>query len=158
MKITDTPETNQLIRTQLARVGITGTALASKLTFKCEELERERNELREKYAMHHAEAERLTQVIRAGSITKDEWVALRKEWFSCKYAEMQPADAVRARCSDDSDRIKQLESALAPSMWTLEMSEAWYKNLPDLHAAFAAISALANASRLASADPETPNQ
>ncbi|QTN32554.1 hypothetical protein HZ994_09495 [Akkermansiaceae bacterium] len=46
MKTTATPETNELIRTQLARVGITPTALAAKLTLKCEDLERERDEAR----------------------------------------------------------------------------------------------------------------
>ena len=43
-----TPETDALIRTQLRRVGITPTALASKLTIKCEELERDRDKWREK--------------------------------------------------------------------------------------------------------------
>lgn len=36
-----TPRTNELVRTQLARAGMTPTAFASKLTFRCEELERE---------------------------------------------------------------------------------------------------------------------
>jgi hypothetical protein len=44
MNTNATPETDELIRTQLARVGITPTALASKLTLKCEDLERERND------------------------------------------------------------------------------------------------------------------
>lgn len=43
-----TPETDALIRTQLARVGITPTALAAKLTLKCEELERDRDKWRGK--------------------------------------------------------------------------------------------------------------
>lgn len=45
-------------------------------------------------------------------ITKTEWTPLQKEWFGCKYAAMQPVDAVRARCNDDADRINALEEAL----------------------------------------------
>jgi hypothetical protein len=43
MELTEypTPRTNELIRTQLARARMTGAASASKLTFKCIELERE---------------------------------------------------------------------------------------------------------------------
>jgi len=45
-------------------------------------------------------------------ITKTEWTPLQKEWFGCKYAAMQPVDAVRARCNDDAQRIENLEAAL----------------------------------------------
>ena len=45
--MTDTPETDVFIRTQLAQVGMNGTILSAKLTLKCEKLERERNELTE---------------------------------------------------------------------------------------------------------------
>jgi len=45
-------------------------------------------------------------------ITKTEWTPLQKEWFGCKYAAMQPVDAVRARCSDAANRINVLEDAL----------------------------------------------
>ena len=45
--MTDTPETDVFIRTQLAQVGMNGTKLSAKLTLKCEKLERERNELTE---------------------------------------------------------------------------------------------------------------
>jgi DNA anti-recombination protein RmuC len=41
MNTRPTPETNELIKTQLARVGITPSVLAAKLTIKCESLERE---------------------------------------------------------------------------------------------------------------------
>ena len=41
-----TPETNELVKTQLARVGMTPSVLAAKLTIKCESLERERDEAR----------------------------------------------------------------------------------------------------------------
>ena len=77
----DSPETSKLVRDQLATVGITPTVLAAKLTLKCEELERQRDEAREaeaseskwaaqykqerdellyQYATHHEEAERIT--------------------------------------------------------------------------------------------------
>jgi hypothetical protein len=52
MNTRPTPETDELVRTQLERVGITSQVLASKLTLKCESLERERDEARielEKY-------------------------------------------------------------------------------------------------------------
>ena len=42
-----TPETNELIRTQLANVEITPSVFSAKLTLKCESLERERDEARE---------------------------------------------------------------------------------------------------------------
>ena len=45
--MSDTPETDVFIRTQLAQVGMNGTKLSAKLTLKCEKLERERNELTE---------------------------------------------------------------------------------------------------------------
>ena len=44
-----TPETNELIRTQLTNVEITPSVFSAKLTLKCESLERERDEAREKY-------------------------------------------------------------------------------------------------------------
>ena len=47
MNTKPTPETNDLVKTQLARVGITPSVLAAKLTIKCESLERERDEARE---------------------------------------------------------------------------------------------------------------
>ncbi len=59
MKTTATPETNELIRTQLARVGITPTALAAKLTLKCENLERERNALRDAIRLAVAKHEKI---------------------------------------------------------------------------------------------------
>jgi chromosome segregation ATPase len=46
-----TPETNELVKTQLARVGMTPSVLAAKLTIKCESLERERDEAREEIKM-----------------------------------------------------------------------------------------------------------
>jgi predicted Zn-ribbon and HTH transcriptional regulator len=46
MNTQPTPETDELVRTQLERVGITSQVLASKLTLKCESLERERDEAR----------------------------------------------------------------------------------------------------------------
>ena len=47
MNTRPTPETNELVKTQLARVGMTPSVLAAKLTIKCESLERERDEARE---------------------------------------------------------------------------------------------------------------
>jgi hypothetical protein len=46
MNTRPTPETNELIKTQLARVGMTPSVLVTKLTVKCESLERERDEYR----------------------------------------------------------------------------------------------------------------
>jgi hypothetical protein len=46
MNTRPTPETDELVRTQLERVGITLQVLASKLTLKCESLECERDEAR----------------------------------------------------------------------------------------------------------------
>jgi hypothetical protein len=40
---TPTPETDELIRTQSKRVGITPSVMVEKLTFKCEDLEMQRN-------------------------------------------------------------------------------------------------------------------
>jgi hypothetical protein len=49
MNTRPTPETNELVKTQLARVGMTPSVLAAKLTIKCESLERERDEWKAKY-------------------------------------------------------------------------------------------------------------
>jgi hypothetical protein len=38
----------------------------------------------------------------------------------------------------------RLNDLLNPRMWTLEMSTAWHKNIPDVHAAFAALRSLPN--------------
>jgi hypothetical protein len=55
----------------------------------------------------------------------------------------QTATAITQR-DRHAAHIERLQAALDPRTWTLEMSAAWHKNLPDTHAAFAAISALAN--------------
>ena len=47
-----TPETDELIRTQLARVGMTPRALAARLTLKCEQLERERDAMKAEAAKY----------------------------------------------------------------------------------------------------------
>ena len=49
MNTRPTPETNDLVKTQLARVGMTPSVLAAKITIKCESLERERDEWKAKY-------------------------------------------------------------------------------------------------------------
>jgi hypothetical protein len=43
MNTQPTPETDELIRTQSKRVGITPSVMVEKLTFKCEDLEMQRN-------------------------------------------------------------------------------------------------------------------
>ena len=48
-----TPETDELIRTQLARVGMTPRALAARLTLKCEQLERERDAMKARIDDRH---------------------------------------------------------------------------------------------------------
>jgi hypothetical protein len=71
-------------------------------------------------------------------ITKTEWTTLQKEWFGCKYAAMEPVDAVRARCSDDADRINALEKALRsvldwapvpPDHWRAENQDAFMSDM-----------------------------
>ena len=71
-------------------------------------------------------------------IKKAEWIRLQKEWFGCKYAAMQPADAVRAKCSDDANRIIALEYALGivldwapvpPAHWQAETQNAFLADM-----------------------------
>jgi hypothetical protein len=40
-------------------------------------------------------------------------------------------------------RVLALEEALTPRLWTHEMSEAWHRNIPDVHKAFEALLAVA---------------
>lgn len=54
---------------------------------------------------------------------------------SCNAEELRQMRAKNARIND----------LLNPRMWTLEMSTAWHKNIPDVHAAFAALRSLPNA-------------
>jgi len=63
IKLAPTPETDALIRTQLARVGMTPTALASKLTLKCEELERDRIETLERMIDAERQRDRLIKSV-----------------------------------------------------------------------------------------------
>jgi len=60
--MTDTPETDEFIRTQLEQVGIDQIRLASKLTLKCMGLERERNAAIAERDLWKAEAERWRQM------------------------------------------------------------------------------------------------
>ena len=61
---TPTPETDELVRGQLARVGMTPPVLVTKLTIKCESLERERDEAREY-------ADKLAEGLPDGMLPKD---------------------------------------------------------------------------------------
>jgi len=61
MKMSDTPETDALEYGVTDDYGCVVNVVSSCLARK---LERERNELRAKYAEHHAEAERLTKEIK----------------------------------------------------------------------------------------------
>jgi len=47
--MSDTPETDKLVRTHLTAIGTDAIGLASKLTLKCMELERERDEARSRF-------------------------------------------------------------------------------------------------------------
>lgn len=62
------------------------------------------------------------------AISREEWTSLKKEWFGCKYAAMQPAEAVRARCSDDADRINALERENARMLGWIAVSD----RLPEM--------------------------
>lgn len=46
---------------------------------------------------------------------------------------------------DAHNRVAKLEQCMNPRTWTVEMRDAWHKNLPDVHAAFAALREIADA-------------
>jgi hypothetical protein len=64
-------------------------------------------------------------------ITKSEWKLLQKEWFKCQYASMQPADAVRARLSDELENQDKLEAEVARLRGDRDLEKRWRKDSDD---------------------------
>jgi hypothetical protein len=66
----------------------------------------------------------------------------RTDWIAERNYNRQqvPADYARELERENA----RLNDLLNPRMWTLEMSTAWHKNIPDVHAAFAALRSLPN--------------
>jgi len=105
-------------------------------------------------------ATHLIKIERELAALKEEVHLARKEWVGDDFGHLPLSEALgkvredmdkRADEAVDSEHIAKLKrdnarlnDLLNPRTWTLEMSTAWHKNIPNVHAAFAALRSLSN--------------
>jgi uncharacterized coiled-coil DUF342 family protein len=118
--MTETPETDKLIRTYSTIIGTDAIGLASKLTLKCEELERQRDEAREQRDAFIKEIEIANERLRGKKHPDDNGIMVDGEIDIKQLLEQRDGLKSAADCASDL-----LYTAIAERDEAREQRDAW---------------------------------